>query len=293
MNNQLQYTLANGVQYIDIFRDLSALNRKLIRQGRVAYVTDINYTIITGAAGTGGFLAMAALPNDWVTNNAWKKGQAHWLSQQREARKLIGQSGKPVWEDFKVYFDAAHRTGGTAVIPGLSYGEWIYSKFVYNDGSLREPHIHIQGDDVGSTDVGLILNYEQSRATVQLNDPDLPAEYSSNVYALMAEDENEITDEVADNMEDDNDSPPYDQNDYPGNNTNLAVGHAANLVASGASGMTVHWPAVICAPLGLLKLNHQGFTSNDASSATAPTGYLQFRIAYGNYKGLAAPSVGQ
>ena len=293
VNNQLHYVLANGVQYIDIFKDLSALNRKLVRQGRIAYITDVSYAIHSGTTGSGGNVFMNALPNDWVTNNSWKKGQAHWLSQQREARKLIGQSGKPVWEDFKVYYDASHRTGSTLAVPGLSYGEWIYSKFVYNDGTLREPHIHIQGDDVGSTDVGLILNYEQSRATVQLNDPDLPAEYSNNVYALMAEDENEITDEVADNMEDDNDSPPYDQNDYPGNNTNLVLGQHATLLCSPVTSAIYNLPGVMCVPLGLLKITHTGIAANDGSAVTAPTAYLTFRVAFGNYKGLAAPGFGQ
>ena len=48
-----------------------------------------------------------------------------------EARKEIGQSAKPTWEDFKVYYDASHRTGTTLDVPGLSYGEWDYSKFVW------------------------------------------------------------------------------------------------------------------------------------------------------------------
>ncbi len=292
VNNQLHYTLANAVQYIDVFRDLSALNRKLIRQGRVAYITDVGYTVTGASSGASGFLTIETLPNDWVTNNAWKKGQAHWLAQQRNSRKLIGQSGKPTWEDFKCYYDASHRTGTTLAVPSLSYGEWANSKFVYDDGTLREPFIHVQGNDVGTTDVGLVLNYQESRATVQPTDPDLPAEYNDNLYALMAEDENEVAAEVAQNMEDENDEPPYDQNDYPGNNTNIATGHAAYLVASPMT-PTVTTAPVFCAPLGLLRLQHVGIAQNDGSTVTAPAGRLTFRIAYGNYKGLAAPGFGQ
>ncbi len=296
VNNQLQYTLANGVQYIDIFRDLSALNRKLIRQGRVAYLTDISYTIITGTAGNGGFMAMAALPNDWVTNNAWKKAQSTWRQNNKKVRAMIGESAKPTWEDFKVFYDAGHRAGTTLAVPGLSYGEWMYSQFVWeaDDNSIDEVYLHMHGNDVSTTDAGLVLAYQESRATVNAEDPDLPADYShGNIYAYMATDDNAVADEVAQNMEDQNDAPPYDHDDYPGNDSNLATGHAVNLVASGATAATVHWPAVVCAPLGLIKINHQGVSANDGSSVTAPTGYLNFRIAYGNYKGLAAPSMGQ
>ena len=293
VNNQLHYSLANGVQYIDIFRDLSAINRKLIRQGRIAYITDMTYFIQSGTTGNGGSLFVTALPNDWVTNNAWKKAQAHWLAQQRDTRKLVGQSGKPTWEDFKVYYDASHRTGTTLAVPGLSYGEWVYSKMVYDDGSLREPNCHVQGDDVAATDVGLVLNYQKSRATVQVSDPELPDEYSHNVYAYMAEAENDVADEIAQNMEYDNDQAPYDQNDYPGNDSNIVVGNYNLMVCQASQLAKDHSNSVICAPLGLLKLTHTGIAAADGSAATAPTASLSFRIAYGNYKGLAAPTFGQ
>lgn len=293
VNNQLHYTLANGTQYIDVFRDLSALNRKLIRQGRIAYVTDVVYTVWSGTTGNGGQLIVNALPNDWVTNNAWKKAQAHWLAQQRDTRKLVGQSGKPTWEDFKVYYDASHRTGTTLAVPGLSYGEWVYSKLVYDDGSLREPTCHVQGNDVAATDVGLVLNYQKSRATVQVSDPELPDEYSHNVYAYMAEAENDVADEIAQNMEYDNDQAPYDQNDYPGNDSNIVIGQHATLLCTPVTTAIDRFSSVLCAPLGLLKLTHTGIDASDGSATTAPVAYLSFRIAYGNYKGLAAPTFGQ
>lgn len=295
VNNQLHYTLGNGTQYIDIFRDLSAINRKLIRQGRIAYVTDVSYVIWSGTTGNGGQLIMNSLPNDWVTNNAWKKAQAHWIAQQREARKLIGESAKPTWEDFKVFYDAGHRAGTTLTVPGLSYGEWAYSQFVWeaDDASIDEPYVHVQGNNVSTTDWGLVLNYQQSRATVQPEDPDLPSQYSTNMYALMAQDENLAMDEVAQNMESGNDEPPYDQDDYPGNDSNSVIGQTTTLVCSPVTTAVDRSPGVICAPLGLLKLTHTGISANDGTATTAPTAYLSFKIAFGNYKGLAAPSFGQ
>jgi len=295
VNNQLHYSLGNGTSYVDIFRDLSALNRKLIRQGRIAYVTDIAYSVHTGTAANGGSLVITALPNDWVTNNAWKKAQAHWLAQQRDTRKLVGMSSKPTWEDFKVYMDLAHRAGTTNVVPGLSYGEWEYSKFVWeaDDNTIDEPYVHIQGNNVSTTDWGLVLQYQQSRATVQAEDPELPDQYSTNMYALMAADENAVADEVAQNMESINDEPPYDHDDYPGNDSNTVVGHSVSLICSGVTSALANSPAIMCAPLGLLRISHEGISAADGSVVTAPTAFLSFRIAYGNYKGLAAPGFGQ
>lgn len=298
VNNQLFYTLANGTQYIDIFRDLSALNRKLIRQGRVAYVTDLTYTVWSGSTLNGGNAQVMALPNDWVHNNAWKKAQSVWMQNNKNVRKMIGQSAKPTWEDFKVFYDAAHRAGTTLAVPGLSYGEWEYSTFVWeaDDNSIDEVNLHMQGNDVAATDAGLVLAYQESRATVNAEDPDLPADYShGNIYAYMATDENAVADEVAQNMEDQNDAPPYDHDDYPGNDSNVAIGHNVDLLATPVAGRSAidRSSSVICAPLGLLKITHTGIDSSDGSATTAPVGYLRFRIAFGNYKGLAAPTFGQ
>ena len=295
VNNQLHYALGNGVQYIDVFRDLSALNRKLIRQGRVAYITEMGYTVQGAAAGASGRLVLECLPNDWVHNNAWKKAQAHWLAQQREALKLIGPSAKPTWQDFKVFYDASHRAGTTLAVPSLSYGDWDYSRFVWeaDDASIDEPYAHMQGNNVSDTDFGLVLNYQQSRATVQPEDPDVPAEYSTNMYALMAQDENLSLDEVAQNIESTNDEPPYDQDDYPGNDSNYAAGHATYLTATPMTPTVTPSAGVFCAPLGLIKILHQGIAQSDGSVVTAPTAALTFRVAYGNYKGLAAPTFGQ
>ncbi len=295
VNNQLHYSLANGVQYIDIFRDLSAINRKLIRQGRIAYITDMTYFIQSGTTGNGGSLFVTALPNDWVHNNAYTKARAHWLAQQRSAQKLIGQSGKPTWEDFKIYYDASHRTGTTLDVPGLSYGEWAYSQFVWEDDAeaIDEVYAHMQGDNVSTTDFGLVKNYQESRATVNSDEPDLPDEYSSNMYAKMAQNLDMVADEVANNMEYANDEPPYDHNDYPGNDSNTVVGNYNLMVCQASQLAKDHSNTVICAPLGLLKLTHTGISASDGSAATAPTASLAFRIAYGNYKGLAAPSFGQ
>ena len=294
VNNQLTYSLPDGTSYIDIFKDLSAVNRKLIRQGRIAYITDIQYIIHQTATGDAGVLQIQALPNTWVVNNAWKKAQAHWLGQQKRALSTTGSGAKPTWHDFKVYYDASHRTGNTLAVQGLSYGEWMYSKLYYETdaNAVQEWNIHVLGDNVSTTDKGLVLNYQASRATVQAEDPDVPTTASTNMYALMQTDIDSVSDEVMNDMEDTNDAPPYDHDDYPGNDSNFTVGHVVNMMATGHDLIT-NSHQVICAPLGLLKILHGGINKDTGGGSTAPTAFLNFRIAYGNYKGLAAPSFGQ
>ena len=295
VNNQLQYILQNGVQYIDVFRDLSAMNRKLIRQGRLAYITDITYTVHSGSTGNGGALNIVALPNSWVCNNSWKKAQAHWLQQQKRALSITGSGAKPTWHDFKVYFDAGHRTGTTLAVAGLSYGEWMYSKFYYETdaNAVQEWFLHVQGDNVSTTDKSLVLEYQESRTTVQAEDPDVPSSASTNMYALMQTDIDSVSDEVMNDMEDTNDAPPYDHDDYPGNDSNIAVGHYVQCLATPVTSAIDRPSSVMCAPLGLLQLTHGGISAGDGSGVAAPTAFLSFRVAYGNYKGLAAPGFGQ
>lgn len=294
----LSYVVPAGESYIDIAEGLSKCNRKMFRQGMQYGISKIEYAYNgdSNAIATQQLTAYTA-GDTWVVMNAWKKAQAHWLAQQRRTRRLVGQSAKPTWEDFKVYLDDAHRAGtivhpiagdGAAVGPG----EWVYSKMVFDDaGTTREPTVHLIGGDVGSTDRGLILAYEQSRATVQENDPDLPAEYSSNLYATMADDIDLVADEVADNMEDDNDSPPYDQNDYPGNNTNSDRPWIMETQCSSVALPNATLDGFV-AQCGLILFNNVARDSA-GNAASAPSIALSVYVAPGGYKGVAAIPMGQ
>ncbi len=296
----LMYQVQNGANYLDIAADLSRVNRRAYRQGMQYAIGKIEFVFLGKPAQADAVMLQALTAgNTWVVHNAWKKGQAHWLAQQRNARKLIGQSGKPSYEDFKVFLNDSHRGLGTlpcidsdgAVV---SPGEWDYSKFVWenDDNSIEEAYAHIIGGDVGSTsDVGLILAYQESRATVQATDPELPSEYSNNLYAHMATDENLVSDEVAQNMEDENDEPPYDQDDYPGNDTNADAPwvQASQMVAAGQPNGTLGGFIAEC---GLLQLYMSGFTSAGAAT-TSPGGFVWIHLVPGKYKGVAAVPMGQ
>ena len=95
----LRYELTNSgtpgtetSHYIDLARDLSALNRRLYRQGRDYHVKRI--TVVSSNTPNGGDpsginnrVSLATIPDSWVARNAWKldlpcywalQGLRHW-----------------------------------------------------------------------------------------------------------------------------------------------------------------------------------------------------------------------
>jgi len=302
----LSYSLNSGTTYIDLFSDLSKVNRRLYKQGKVLAVAGVSIGFLPGVT------FPAPLPTDlsvvsagvatagdtWVIQNAWTKGAAAWHRQQRRARSLIGQSAKPTWEDFKVYLDDAHRAGTIgAVMAGdgvaVGSGEWDYSRLLWeaDDNSIDEVYLHLIGGDVSTTDWGLVLGYQDSRTTVQTFDPDLPDEYSSNMYAKLATDENLVADEVADNMEVENDEPPYDHGNYPGNDTNSDAPWLQQFAVCSVGQPIMRIPG-FQAECGLVKFGLAGFDNvGDAKSLSGIN--VVFHIMPGNYQGVLAENMGQ
>jgi len=300
----LTYEVPNGDSYIDIAEGLSKVNRRAYRQGMEYAVGKVSFGYAANPAATlNVVLTCNTAGNTWVVHNAWKKAYAHWIAQQRRARRLIGQSAKPTWEDFKVFLDDAHRAGtSSSVLAGdggpVGTGEWDYSRLVWeaDDNSIDEVYLHLIGGNIGSspneTDWGLILNYQESRATVQPEDPDLPDEYSNNMYAKLATDENVVADEVAENMEDENDEPPYDQDDYPGSDTNSDAPWLQDFAVATVAQASATVPGFV-AQCGLIKFSLIAHNVSNGGVDTAPTTLVMVHLVPGNYKGVAALPMGQ
>jgi len=296
----LTYTIPDGVSYIDIAEGLSQVNRRAYRQGmeyavgKVTFgyqadpVAILNVQLFCRTAG-----------NTWTVHNAWKKAYAHWIAQQRRARRLIGQSAKPTWEDFKVYLDDAHRVATSlGVLAGdgdpVGTGEWDHSVLHVEaeDHAVTEWYMHLIGGDVSTTDRGLILGYQESRATVQATDPELPAEYSDNMYSSLADDLDDVAREVADDMEDENDEPPYDHDDYPGSDTNSDAPWLQDFAIASTSVPVGVVPGFV-AQCGLIKFELQAHAVAGGGNTTAPSTVAMVHLVPGNYKGVAALPMGQ
>jgi len=296
----LTYTVPDGVSYIDIAKGLSQCNRRAYRQGMEYAVGKVTfgYQADPGAILNVQLFCKTA-GNTWTVQNAWKKAFYHWLDQQRMARRLIGQSAKPTWEDFKVYLDDAHRAGTKlGVLAGdggaVGTGEWDYSQFIWeaDDNSIDKPYLHLIGGDVSTTDWGLILGYQQSRATVQPEDPDLPGEFSTNMYARMATDDNAVADEVANAMEEHNDEPPYDQDDYPGNDTNSDAPWLQQFAIASTTVPVGTVPGFV-AQCGLIKFELNAHAVVGGGDTTAPSTVAMVHLVPGSYKGVMAAPMGQ
>ena len=308
----LWYTVADGVSYIDLAKDLSMVNRRLYRQGMVYAIQDVQVGLPSGMRSSDVFQAtFSVIPNSWIAHNAWKKAFATWRSEQRKVTDVIGPiHGK--WQDFKIYLDDSHEDGTTlGPVAGdsgaFSSGEWEHSKFVFDDdGTERELKMHMIGssnlaDANNESGIGLINEYQNSRANQDALQPLLPGGASETIYAkLMGTDD--MSDMIVDNVEGDNDRSPYDPDDYPGGDTN---GDAAQLVQimSVSSQQSVGRAPGFVAPCGLVRIETNEIALNDVdptavnaavyADGTAATALIGITVAVGPYRGVLATPMGQ
>ncbi len=286
----LSFRIANqdaGEVYIDIAKSMTILNRKLFRQQGLWHVHGVctyaesDYTVGSGLSGTTGVpytVSISGAPRNWVTRNSLVKGFEHWKDQQKKAYDASSTAIKPKWQDFKVWLNESHRTG-TELVPTSGHmfggvdpyiaGEWAKSKivYVYDDGAgnivQSEPELHILGPDNGSTNKGLILQYQESRPAVQSPDPLLDAQVDSTIYALSEGSFGDQIEEITENLLTDNNDSPYSQTEYPGNDSN---GTEPLLYAFGANANTSKRKLALngfAAPNGLLEIQFAKEVGND------------------------------
>ena len=295
--------------YIDLMKDIAAINRRGYHQGQMLQIAslelrqDITATDPpTEQAGYALQSTIKVLPTTWVAVQAYMKGRMAWMEQQRRARQDTGQVGiRPAYEDFKVYMDAGHRsTGSLDTVDGannaVTGGEWDYSKLVYADQTvdpevIREPYLHIVGGDVGTTDIGLIQAYEESRATVDGDQPNVPVTAADNIYTWLTSSQDEAASaEIVTNMIAENDSPPYAINNYPGGDSNYPTNVDKCYLQTSQANPVVHSKSFI-AMCGLLRIYSRGKNTIDGSDITLP-GTLLVHLVPGPTKGILSMNVG-
>ncbi len=266
----------SGEVYVDIAKAMSQINRKLYRQQGLWHVHGVcSYAesdlVAGGTTGVEYTVAISGAPRTWVTRNALVKAFEAWKDQQKKAYDASSDSIKPKWQDFKVWLNNNHKTNGSLqptsghMFGGVDLydnGEWVQSKIVYElaDGAgavqQYEPELHILGDDNGTTNVGLIKQYALSRATVQSPDPILLGGIEDNIYAVSDAALGDQVEEIIENLETDNNEPPYSQLAYPGGSTN---GNEPLLYAFGANASTAKRKLTLngfAAPNGLLEIQY-------------------------------------
>lgn len=306
-----------GEIYLDLFSDLSMVNRKLFAQGHVLGIDNIEFTFLNDVAHPFDTITLEVLTalDTWPVHNGWVKGNALW----NEMNQLVLEDNPSIqgkWADFKVFLDTAHRAeyflNGNARprdSSGVEYfpGEWNYSDYVLpqhivdpatgkplladqTQAHLIGPDVSVPGDPTQWASVGLVNAYQESRATVFANAPNVPPGMSQSFFNLLT-DSGSQEPELADIIEGENNDPPYDIDEYPGgatNGANLPVVEIAAATIGSPIGMTQSFMA----PCGLIKLVWT--TSLDGVLTEVPP-TINFKVSMmaGKYKGIAAIPMGQ
>ena len=272
--------------FIDLARDLSAINRRLYRQGRDYHIRKVTVTSINTPNG-GGRISLSTVPDSWTARNAWKRGFETWRKQRKEASDASGiKPGK--FDDFKVHLSTDGKAatklrprdnGGNQV----TLGEWQYAVLHSPDGttSADDMTLHMLGAHAGSAgawnSIGLIQSYGETRTTVDTLTPNVPATASDDPLVNMF-DHGTNFDEVINEIEQDNDEPPYSVTDYCGDDTNMPKPLVCQTGAFVDGRVVLGGFNAIC---GLLEIECQSAIASDVYEVLV-------ELAPGNYRGIAA-----
>jgi len=295
----LRYELTNSgsantetSHYVDLAKDLSAINRRLMRQGRMYHVKRISITSSNtnqiSPGGNAGRVSVGTLPESWITQQAWSRGFKTWQKMQMTAMENAASDFRGTYNDFKVYMDNDHRSGTilTAKDNGgnnLAAGEWIYSKLITLDGttSADEFELHMLGGHNGGAgsrvSVGLVRSYAESRATIQATSPAGAVDNDDPLMNLF--DDGTVVDEVLQDILDEGDAPPYSVASYAGGGGNMPKPLVVYESTLGTDGrVTIGSFKAMC---GLIEFETASPIANDVYSVLV-------ELAPGKYRGVKA-----
>lgn len=313
---QVEHVPGTGVNgershFLDIAANLSKVNRRLYRQGKVYRIANIS---ITSRNSVNGLMSFSTAGDSWVVRNAWNRGFEFFELMNKKVLDMPGQSNrKGKWHDYKVYLSEDHRSAAAQFKPGARdngnnlalNGEWVYSRYQSPDGAdgRDEYTAHLLGDHTAGTggdddyaSISLVKSYGESRATLT-NAPALDNDGDDDPLLNLFDYGTEI-DEIAGALDDDNDFPPYgysttnaiNQGDrYPGANGNMPKPIVRRLAGvgqqGGSSAPTVMLPG-FDAMCGLIEIETQ--SQNAAGENVPDTFDVIIELAPGGYKGVAA-----
>jgi len=304
----LRYELTNSANvgtetshFIDLSKDLSAINRRLMRQGRMYHVKRI--TVVSSNSGQSqgpspadqpathaGRISFSTAPESWITQMAWKRGLNSFTKMQSHALENAASDLRGTYNDFKVYLSDDHRTG-TKLTPkdnggnDLSGGDWSYTDMITPDGTTGADEfvVSLLGEHVGSagsrTLVSLVKSYQQSRATVSANPSPETFNVDDDDPLMNLFDDGTQVDEIIAKMLTDGEDPPYDMNDYPGTANNMPKPIVVQDTTLGVDGKaTVGGFSAMC---GLIEIESKSPIASDIYSVLV-------ELAPGKYRGIKA-----
>lgn len=290
--------------YVDTARELSKVNRRLYSQSRMYGYQGLTFIWRNDVATAATIeVTIKTAGNSWIVQNAHTKGHALW-NQMNALVLEDNPSIKGKWADFKVRLTKDQllpitleaRDGNGDV---YAAGEWNYADYVMPqhdvDTVTGEPlpaevfAACLIGPDGGSIK-SLALAYQESRATVQADMPNVPPGVSTSFFNLLT-DSGSQEPELADVIIDENDNPPYDIDAYPGTVGNAPVPVTVQYGAVSAAEVDGKVGGFV-APCGLLQIDIKAYNSEGAVVAT-PIIDMLLHVAPGSYKGVASVAMGQ
>jgi len=299
---QLRYEVTNSSEagtetshYVDIARDLAAINRRAMEQGRIYHIgkiTVVSRNTIPSPGQEAGFISVSAAPTSWAVIGAAKMGARLYKEQLKEATQGAIESRKGRYLSFKIRGLHSGATSPTFLTPvdnggnQLQIGDWDYSSFYSPDGTTAADfyQCHLLGGHSGSpgnyTSVGLLQSYQNTRSTVGGNDPS-PILDSDDPLANLFDDGTQ-TDEVLAHQTAAGDDPPYDITNYGGSSGNMARPLVMQHGTLGADGrLTLGGFAAVH---GLIEFEVSSPIANDVYS-------ILVELKSGPYKGIAAEAL--
>lgn len=241
-----------GTTYIDLAYELSRLNHRLYRQGRV-YHADI---ICTNEMAAGQPHTIKTIAPTWMALKAWQAGFKAWRASTKHEREHGVVAAR--WSDFRVRYDSSDN-----VVRTITNGEYNYTNAARQDtGALLEFQMF---DNTSATRFGLIAEYDKTQDTVQ----DVPpAGSSTQAYrTLLAE----LVNEQAVQLQEEGDEAPY-------NSVILTeVEQEFNLRSPVES--NYYRTGMVPIPCGLIKVQSTG------------AGSIMVKLKAGRYKGVHAESI--
>ena len=261
------------ITYVDVFKDLSLVNHRLYRQGRVPMIR-IGFAGPFVPAVTNANVVAQTLPNTWQVRKAHQLALKEYLRATKEERRRTGQAR---WHDFKVWYEDGMRSGTTLAPVGITSGssEWNYSEIAQEDDSTERRFKFIGSTD--SNAFGMIAEYDSAADTV---DDDPPNPGGSSPYMNLHPDMQGMN---VDNLLDEGDFPPYNPDTLQVQEQVTSIG-----VGSGKTDKLVsEW---FPAPCGLVKLTASVVATGDIGADS--TGVFFVEVMAGDYKGIHATPMG-
>lgn len=302
-------------RYVDSARELSKINRRMYSQERLYAFQGLTFIWRAQSASNLASVQVkiSTAGNSWVVQNAYVKGRALWHEMQEHVLD-DNPSVKGRWHDFKVRLDylmTAGRMLNVQEIDGtvIKAGEWDEATYVMPEHSVdpvsglpleaAEFVVALIGEDVtlaGPPVTGvrsLVKAYEESRATVQPEDPNVPAGLGLSFFNLLT-DTGSQEPELADVILDENDEPPYDVDEYVGSDTNGKSGILVGYGAISAAEVDGRIGGFI-APCGLMEIHVTGYDNDGVvvENEDMPDIDIVLHVAPGMYKGTASVPMGQ